>query len=328
MKQWLINTWYKPHPIRWLLSPLSLIYRMIASLRKRCYTLGLFKQSKLPCPVIIVGNITVGGTGKTPFIIWLAQQLSHAGFKPGIVSRGYGGYSEHYPLAVTLESEAAVVGDEPLMIAQRTKCPVVVSPKRYQAGIALLENYDCDVILSDDGLQHYALARDVEIVIVDGQRQFGNHYCLPAGPLREPLSRLKNVDFIVENTSGEALDNHYPMTLIPAMLKNLNNETVQRTIDTFQHQSSHAVAGIGNPSRFFSQLRNDGLTITEHPFTDHHEFHPHDLMFGDDKPIIMTEKDAVKCQSFATDNMWYLPVKAQLPNTLFEQIINTLSRTL
>ncbi len=327
MKNWLLNSWYQPQPIRWLLSPLSGLYRVITSLRKWCYEQGIFKQSKLPCSVIIVGNITVGGTGKTPFIIWLAKQLSQAGFKPGIISRGYGGYSEHYPLDVNADSDPEVVGDEPLMIARRTQCPVVVSPNRYQSGVALLENYDCDVILSDDGLQHYALARDIEIVIIDGQRYFGNQYCLPAGPLREPLSRLKSVDFIVENTPNDVLENHYPMTLIPTQLRNVLDETIHKSIESFHHQPLHAVAGIGHPSRFFNQLKKDRLTILEHAFADHHNFHPHDLEFDDDKPIIMTEKDAVKCQSFATSNMWYLPVEAQLPSSLFEHIINKLSRT-
>ncbi len=321
--KWLINTWYNRHPIRWFLAPISGLFRLITTLRKAGYKQVFFKQSKLIAPVIIVGNISVGGTGKTPFVIWLVKQLQLAGYKPGVISRGYGGQSEQYPVAVNANSAPAIVGDEPIIIAKQAACPVVVSPKRVEAANFLLAHYDCDIIISDDGLQHYALARDIEIVIVDSQRQFGNQYCLPAGPLREPISRLLTVDFIVSN--GHSDKQAFNMTLHPAQAINLADPTIKRPIASFQSEPLHAVAGIGNPSRFFDSLQQNKLTITAHPFDDHHAFKSSDLNFGDQHQILMTEKDAVKCTNFAKKNMWYLPVNVTVDNRLDQLIIQKIA---
>jgi tetraacyldisaccharide 4'-kinase len=323
MKNWLIERWYKPHLIRWLLSPLSGLYRLVSFVRKQCYFLGIFKQHRLPVPVIIIGNISVGGTGKTPFVIYLTQQLQQQGFKPGVISRGYGGHSAHYPIAVSNNSDPAIVGDEPVIIARQTNCPVVVSPTRVEAASYLLEQYDCDLIISDDGLQHYAIARNLEIVIVDAQRQFGNQYCLPAGPLREPLSRLQGVDFIVYN--GGSDDTKFNMTLSTGSAVNLTDPNVTKNITDFQGQKVHTIAGIGHPKRFFNQLAQLGIYIIPHKFADHHAFIKQDLEFNDNKTILMTEKDAVKCQPFATNDMWFIPVEATVSGNLDQLIIQKLT---
>lgn len=320
--EWLVNSWYKPQPIRWLLSPLSLLYRIVITLRKALYKAGIFKQTKLTVPVIIVGNISVGGTGKTPFVIWLAMQLQQAGFKPGIISRGYGGKAETYPQSVTPDSDPRIVGDEPIIITRQTACPMVVSPNRVEAGQQLLQQHDCDIIISDDGLQHYALGRDIEIIVVDGQRLFGNQYCLPAGPLREPLSRLNDIDFVVHNTPRDTAA--YGMHLQQGQAINLPDPTLTKPLAEFNAQTVHAIAGIGNPNRFFDQLSKQGLTLTPHPFADHHPYQANDLQFNDDKPILMTEKDAVKCTHFAHKNMWYIPIEASISGKLAPLIIEKL----
>ncbi len=320
--KWLVNSWYQPHPIRWLLWPLSVLYRMVVFIRKSLYKLGLLKQHQLTVPVIIVGNISVGGTGKTPFVIWLTKQLQQAGFKPGIISRGYGGNAEHYPQIVSPQSDPAIVGDEPIIISRQTACPMAVSPNRVEAGQMLLQHYDCDIIISDDGLQHYALGRDIEVIVVDGQRLFGNQYCLPAGPLREPLSRLHDIDFVVHNSNSASTA--YSMSLLQGQAINLANPTLTKPLADFNSQTVHAIAGIGNPNRFFDQLSGQGLTITPHPFPDHHSYHASELHFNDDNAILMTEKDAVKCDSFASNNMWYIPIEASISGKLDQLIIEKL----
>ncbi|MFT7413454.1 MAG: tetraacyldisaccharide 4'-kinase [Methylophagaceae bacterium] len=323
MLQWLINSWYQPQPIRWLLWPLSLIYQAVLQLRNRLFYLGLLKQRSLTVPVIIVGNITVGGTGKTPFVIWLAKQLQQAGYRPGIISRGYGGKAELYPQKVVADSDPTIVGDEPIIISRHTSCPMVVAPDRFAAGKILLQDYDCNIIISDDGLQHYALGRDIEIVIIDGKRQFGNQLCLPAGPLREPLSRLDRVDFIVENHGSSLAD--YTMVLTQLHAINLVDHTTPEPLSNFIGQSVHAVAGIGNPQRFFDQLSSQGLHVISHAFDDHHPFQSKDLNFNDNKPILMTEKDAVKCQPFANSNTWYIPIEATISGKLDQHILQKLA---
>lgn len=320
---WLINSWYKAHPIRWLLWPLSAIYCAITSLRRSLYRLGIFKQYSVNVPVIIVGNISVGGTGKTPFVIWLAKQLQHAGFRPGIISRGYGGKAESYPQIVTADSEPSIVGDEPLIISRQSACPMVVAPNRVAAAKQLLEQFDCNIIIADDGLQHYALARDIEIVIVDSQRLFGNQYCLPAGPLREPLSRLNHVDFIVHN--GDETPAEFTMTTSQGHAINLANPKLTRALSSFQNQTVHALAGIGYPERFFNQLSESGLTLLPHPFSDHHPYQANDVNFNDDLDILMTEKDAVKCQHFANKNMWYIPINATISGKLEQHLLTKLA---
>jgi tetraacyldisaccharide 4'-kinase len=321
--KWLVNSWYQPHPIRWLLWPLSVLYAVVISVRRLLYPLNIFKHHRLSVPVIIVGNITVGGTGKTPFVIWLAKQLQQAGFRPGIISRGYGGKAEYYPQLVTPQSDPSLVGDEPIIISRHTHCPMAVSPNRVAAGQLLIKQFDCNIIIADDGLQHYALGRDIEIVIVDGDRLFGNQYLLPAGPLREPLSRLQNVDFIVHN--GGEPSTEFTMNLSQGQVINLTDPSITSELSAFNDQTVHAIAGIGHPERFFKQLTADGLKIYPHPFSDHHAFQQSDLEFNDDKPILMTEKDAVKCQSFAEKNMWYIPIDATISGKLNKQLLDKLA---
>lgn len=325
MVQWLINSWYQLQPVRWLLWPLSIVYQAVLYLRKWLYQFGILKQNYLSVPVIIVGNITVGGTGKTPFVIWLATQLKQAGYRPGIISRGYGGKAEHYPQNVMPDSDPSVVGDEPIIISRHTLCPMVVAPDRFAAGKMLLQDYDCNIIIADDGLQHYALGRDIEIVIVDGQRQFGNQLCLPAGPLREPMSRLQNVDFIVENHGKDSAQ--YNMYLYQQHAINVVDPTKRRALSSFieRGQTVHAIAGIGHPQRFFDQLSTQGLQVISHPFDDHHPFQTKDLIFNDDMPILMTEKDAVKCQGFANSDTWYIPIEATISGKLDQHILQKLA---
>lgn len=311
---WLIKSWYRPSLVSLFLRPVSWLYRFIISLRRQAYRNGLFEHLSLSVPVIVVGNISVGGSGKTPFVIWLAQYLQKQGWHPGIISRGYGGKADHYPCSVQHDSLAAEVGDEPLLIHQRTQCPVVVAPDRVAAGQQLLaENY-CNVIITDDGLQHYRLDRNMEIVIIDAKRGLGNQLCLPAGPLREPLSRLETVDFKIFH--GESDSQRLTMQLQLQQAVQLKNNNHQKSLTEFAETPVYAVAGIGNPQRFFDQLQQLGLTIIPHAFADHHAYTEADFQFAKAYPILMTEKDAVKCLGFATENMWYVPAEAKLSPSL------------
>ncbi len=320
---WFINSWYKKHPIRWILWPLSALYRIVIFLRQSLYRVGLFKQYTLDVPVIIVGNISVGGTGKTPFVIWLAEKLKYAGFRPGIISRGYGGKPGRHPQIVTPQSDPRLVGDEPLIISRQSACPMVVAPNRVAAARLLLKQFDCNIIIADDGLQHYALARDIEIVIVDSKRLFGNQHCLPAGPLREPLSRLNQVDFIVHN--GAETPAKYTMTISHGHAVNLVNPDQKKELSSFQNKTVHAIAGIGYPQRFFDQLEEYGLSIQAHSFSDHHPYTLNDLNFNDDLDILMTEKDAVKCQHFDKKNIWYIPIKTAISGKLEQHLLHKLA---
>ncbi len=282
------------------------LFRRLVALRRQAYARGLLPVYRAPLPVIVVGNITVGGTGKTPLVIWLTQTLRGAGLRPGVVSRGYGGQARQWPQAVEAHSDPALVGDEPVLIARRTTCPVMVAPDRCAAIRALLARHDVDVIISDDGLQHYAMARDLEIAVIDGQRRLGNGWCLPAGPLREPATRLASVDWVVNN-GGPAKPGEYLMRLEMTQAVNLRSGQ-RRPLADFG--PVHAVAGIGHPQRFFAQLRQQGLRLTPHPFADHHRYTAQELAF--DGEVLMTEKDAVKCRHFAHEGLWYVPVQARL----------------
>lgn len=324
--QWLTDSWYQTnHPLRWLLMPLSALYRVIIASRKILYRWGCLHSEKLSVPVIVVGNITVGGTGKTPFVIWLTQILQHAGYRPGIISRGYGADNNQFPRQVTRHSDPSDVGDEPVMLSRRCDCPVVVDPQRTRGAHFLIDQFDCNVIVTDDGLQHYALQRDIEIAIVDGKRQYGNGSCLPAGPLREPLSRLQQVDYIV--TNGETIQrNVYTMELHQQAAVNLHDPEVRKPLIWFKQDKVHLVAGIGHPQRFFTQVESQGIQAQCHSFADHYAYQAADLQFADKRPILMTEKDAVKCQAFATADMWYIPVSARIDDRLAESLLNQLRR--
>lgn len=238
------------------------------------------------------------------------QFLKQRGYKPGIVSRGYGAQAKVYPKLVTADSNPLQVGDEPLLIARTTHCPIVIDPKRVRAVRTLVNRYACDIVISDDGLQHYALARTIEIAVIDGVRRFGNGYCLPAGPLREAPARLTSVDFIVSN--GKAQTNEYIMTLAAKQLQSVAEPKQTKNLSDFKGQTVHAIAGIGNPQRFFQTLREHGIMLIEHEFPDHYPYQAKDLQFKNELPIIMTEKDAVKCAGFAGPDCWYLAVEAEL----------------
>jgi tetraacyldisaccharide 4'-kinase len=320
--RWLQHEWYgkaSPNP---LLLPLEALFRRAVALRQRAYREGRESSGKLPVPVIVVGNLTVGGTGKTPLTIWLAGFLKAQGFRPGIVSRGYGGAPQKQPLVVTPDTNPGLAGDEPVLIAGRTGCPVYVFPKRVEAGRALLAAHDCDLVIADDGLQHYALARAVEIAVVDGTRGFGNGHCLPAGPLREPVERLQSVDLVV--WSGEAPAGSFAMTLEGGEAVNLQDETRRRPLASFAGKPLHALAGIGNPERFFAHLRGFGLDFATREFPDHHAYRPEDLRFAGPEPLLMTEKDAVKCRAFAGPEHWYVPVEARLPAEFGDNLLTLL----
>lgn len=301
--------WYKRDHVSLSLWPVSQVFRGLSAIRRSAFKLKNLLVRKLPVPVIIVGNILVGGTGKTPMVIWLVNFLRQQGYKPGIVSRGYGGESEAYPLKVSPVTSPAQAGDEPVLMARRTGVPVVVDPKRVRAAKTLLERHpEVDMIISDDGLQHYALQRDIEIVMIDARRGYGNGFLMPAGPLRESSGRLRTVDFVV--TNGPSADADYRMGLQAGNLIPVRGGAESVTLESFRHQQVHAVAGIGHPDRFFDTLRAHGIEVIDHAFPDHHPYTAADLGFGDDLPVIMTEKDAVKCQTFAPKQSWFLQVSA------------------
>lgn len=320
---WLEQHWYRITPLHLLLWPLSLLFALLAGIRRGFYRNGMLHSDRLPVPVIIVGNISVGGTGKTPFTLWLAQQLLSAGWHPAIISRGYnksrsGQEHQGAPRAVSPHDSADATGDEPLLMAQRRICPVWIGHDRAATGRALLQAHpECNVILSDDGLQHYRLQRDVEIAVVDGKRKFGNGLRLPAGPLREPVARLGQVDVVIVNGTETRLDiacatPAFSMQLEGSLLYNLRNPAEMRPAAAFSGQRLHAVAGIGHPQRFFSHLESMGLSVVPHAFPDHHDYQPEDIRFDDADATLMTEKDAVKCAAFASDKCWVLRVDARL----------------
>ena len=302
--------WYTRSPWLLLLTPFSLLFRIVAGLRRFAYRHGLLRSYRVPRPVIIAGNITAGGTGKTPLVIWLAGYLRGKGYQPGIISRGYGGKANSWPQQVRPDSDPAMVGDEAVLMAGATQCPMAVGPDRVAVAQALIEHSDCDVIISDDGLQHYALQRDIEIIVIDGVRRFGTGFSLPAGPMREPASRLQEADLVVINGLGGS--NEHQMRMNPGDVHNLLDDSITRRLSDFHGHAVHAVAGIGNPERFFQSLQQQGMQVDKHAFPDHYQFSAADIRFGDSKPVIMTEKDAVKCRYFATENDWYIPVTVQM----------------
>jgi len=313
----LVATWYTPRvtPLAALLWPLSILFRITVGARRALYGAGVLRTARLPVPVIVVGNINVGGVGKTPLTRALAEQLAHRGFRPGIVSRGYGGTSA-VPRAVTSGDDPKVVGDEPLLFAE-TGLPVWIGHNRADAGRGLIRaNPSCDVIIADDGLQHYALARAMEIAVIDASREFGNGLMLPAGPLREPVSRLRDVDAVVRLFAGDmprppAANGHETaMTHEPLPWRNLKHPGLEANPAQWKDKEVHAVSGIGNPQRFFDMIATLGIAATLHAFPDHHDYTPGDIAFPGAIAILMTQKDAVKCAAFADERCWYLPLRA------------------
>ena len=320
MEERLTRLWYgessRATPLLWLLSR---VYAGVTSLRTRMYAARWLTSHQAGKPVVVVGNLTVGGTGKTPLVAWLAARLSSHGLRVGIVSRGYG-RSFDTPHIVEPDSNWRDVGDEPLLLRRRTDCLTIVGRDRVAAARALVE-HGADVIVADDGLQHLRLARDCEIVVVDGARGFGNGRLLPAGPLREPVSRLLSADLAVVNGRAEHSSltgqgsplpvETFTMAAVATGARRLDGRADDRSLEAFRGQRVHAVAGIGNPQRFFRDLRSKGVDVIEHPFADHHPFVARELDFGDALPVLMTEKDAVKCSEFADPRLWYVPIAAQ-----------------
>jgi len=319
--EFLEELWYGKHPARAVLAPLGWLYRGIARLRRAIFATGLLGVYRAPVPVIVVGNVTVGGTGKTPLVIWLARRLRDYGFRPGIVARGYRGRARSWPQQVRVDSDPVAVGDEAVVIARRTQMPLAVGPNRGEDIRALLRHSDVNIILCDDGLQHYALARDIEIAVIDGVRRTGNGACLPAGPLREPPARLTEVDLVV--TNGLAGRGEFAMRCIVEIARRVTAPRTSRALADFAAGPVHAVAGIGNPENFFSALKRQGVHLIPHAFPDHHDFSPADFAFGDGAPVLMTQKDAVKCEHFADDRFWYVPLEVELPE-VFERRLKTL----
>lgn len=311
---WLERRWYGAAPPPAALGALAAVYGAVARLRRDRARAAL--APKLAVPVIVVGNLSVGGTGKTPFTIWLVEHLREWGWKPGVISRGYGGHAHRYPLRVTPQTSPAECGDEPALMARRLQCPLAVAPRRLDAARLLIDEGGIDILVADDGLQHYALPRDLEICVIDGARGLGNGALLPAGPLREPPVRLREVDLVVVNGGGwtpaepiaaQSVD----MRLEGGEAVNLVDGT-RKPLSAFAGRSAHALAGIGHPQRFFSALRAQGVLVIEHAFADHHAYSARDLAFGDALPLLMTEKDAVKCATFALPHHWVVPVSARL----------------
>jgi tetraacyldisaccharide 4'-kinase len=300
------------------LLPLSAIFFLISLIRKYLYQFNLFNSFKLKVPVVVIGNITLGGTGKTPLIIHLAKELKRNGYYPGIVSRGYGS-KVIGAVEVNHKSDIDEVGDEPILIQKHTHLPVFVAKDRAVAAKALMNKYKkIDIILSDDGMQHYRLKRDIEVLVIDGTRKFGNGHLLPAGPLREPKQKLNDVDAIV-CSHKKVVDGSYLMKYKSKFLVNL--KTKQKIpLNKIGLTNIHAVAGIGNPDRFFNDLKSLGLEFNSSAYQDHYRFTKKDFKTMSGKNIIMTEKDAVKCEKFAQDNFWYLPVEVDL-NSKFTNVI-------
>lgn len=315
--------WSGESPLWLLLLPLSWLYGLVSGIIRLLYRLGLKRAWRAPVPVVVVGNLTAGGNGKTPVVIWLVEQLQKRGIRPGVVSRGYGGKAAHYPLLLTPDTTTAEAGDEPVLIYQRTGAPVAVSPVRSDAVQALLAEHDVQIIITDDGLQHYALARDKEIVVIDGVRRFGNGWWLPAGPMRERASRMKFVDAVIVN-GGVAQPGEIPMQLQPGMAINLltgERQAVSRL------PALVAMAGIGHPPRFFATLEQCGARLEKRvPLADHQALVAEqvDALTTSGQTLIMTEKDAVKCRAFAKENWWYLPVDAELSGEQPEQLLKEL----
>ncbi len=318
--------WKKKTLTSLVLLPLSIIFFSLIFIRKKMlfWTVNR-RKDRIKKPTIIVGNITVGGTGKTPLAIYLANELTARGLHPGIISRGYGRETQDIS-EVTPNSSPVQVGDEPCIIVQQVRdCPVFVGKNKHHVAKMLLQRYPMvNVIISDDGLQHYSLERDIEICLIDGDNPFGNGFLLPAGPLREPKSRLKSVDFIVTKNIPSQLDENIPtfeMQLIGATIIKLKNRQITEPLSYLKNKRFNAVAGIGNPHHFFQLLEKYNLKFQSFSFSDHHMFTPDDLDFNNSDPVLMTEKDAIKCNGFAHENWWMLPVKAKVEDTFIEKIM-------
>ena len=312
--------------------PISLITKFAAKKRREKFLSQPALSWSSEAPIVVVGNLVVGGTGKTPIVIWLTKLLERNGYKPGIVSRGYGGSSPKNPIIVNNETSVSISGDEPLIIFQNTQRPVCISSNRISAVNKLLKETDTNIIISDDGLQHYKMNRDLEIVVFDGNRGIGNGLCLPAGPLREPLERLEEADFMVSSSKYTQLNTkhkNYLMNYQPIEWVRISDNKRFAADSWLLSKNVHAVAGIGNPAKFYKTLSNLGLNPIPHSFPDHYQFVEDDLEFGDSLPIIMTEKDAARCLELDNKNIWYLSIEATFEDKEFErEVLNKIKTVL
>jgi len=336
MSQKLVNDiWYGRSPLRWLLAPLSGLFAVATALRRTLYRWGLRPVRDAGVPVVVVGNITVGGTGKTPLAAWLATALKARGHDPGIVTRGYGGEPGSKPVLAAVDSDPAFVGDEAILLARLAGCPVAVHPDRVAAARALARE-GADLVVADDGMQHYRLGRQVEIAVVDGERGFGNGWLLPAGPLRELRSRLDRVDAIAvqcpEGFGGEHCVGAGDRPLVrfrlrPTALRSVSGDE-SRTLESLAGTRVHALAATGNPDRFFRALRHAGLQVDAHALRDHDPIRQRDLDEARGKPVVMTEKDAVKCVGLDTAGCWYLAVEVEFRDADGDRLINIIEQAL
>lgn len=331
VQSWFNDVWYKRAAPPWWLLPLSALYAAASGVRREAYARHLRPTTKLPYPVIVVGNLSVGGTGKTPLVCWLVARLAELGFKPGVVTRGYGGSARSSRLVV-VSDDPDLVGDEAVLLARRTQVPIAIGRDR-PAASRLLIAAGCDVVVSDDGLQHYALERDCEVVVIDADRRFGNGRLLPAGPLRESAGRLGSVDAIVLNgipvahARGALPESALAMRLDAGSAVTLAGGT-KRALADFAGQTVHAVAAIGNPQRFFNMLRSYGIEVIAHPLADHAHLASADICFDDERPVFMTEKDAVKCWKIAGAQHWYVPVSAAFENGHAQALLGIVTKAI
>jgi len=327
----LADAWYRRAAWLHLLRPLAALFTVLARRRRRQQSQ---QQKPSPVPVVIVGNISVGGTGKTPLVLALADLFERNGWRTGVISRGYGGQARQYPLEVTPDTDVRHSGDEACLLRRHLQGPMVVDPDRPRALESMLASHKVDVVISDDGLQHYRLPRDLEVVVVDARRGLGNGFCLPAGPLREPPSRLREADVVVVNGDKlpdlpQGIPQPFCIALRPVAWVNVRTgqqvslASFRLVLDAPEDEDipAWAIAGIGNPQRFFDQLKTMGFAVKSREFSDHHAYSPADLAFAQNELLLMTEKDAVKCQRFAGENCWYLQVRAELPEALEQDMI-------
>ncbi|MDE2235226.1 MAG: tetraacyldisaccharide 4'-kinase [Gammaproteobacteria bacterium] len=326
-----MQRWYSDRPIGFLI-PLAGIFALVSGVRRWCYRHGIFRVVKPPVPVIVAGNITVGGSGKTPFVIWLANILSDMGYHPGIITRGYGGKSTHWPLMVTSQSDPLLAGDEAVLLASRTQAPVCAAPDRVRAADCLLRHNNVNVIIGDDGLQHYRLGRDLSIIMLDGMRWLGNGWRLPAGPLREARGRILGADLVIckkgnATVKNPLLDTALTMHLSLGEAVNLRDGR-REPLANFAAQHAHAVAAIGHPQQFFEALERHGLKVDGRALPDHTQLSLADLSFADDRPVLMTEKDAVKCHGMNLPNHWYVPASAEFSQQDAERILHAVRQVL
>jgi len=321
MQSFIQRQWQTRSIWAWAWSPLSLLVCGLARLKRVMYRMKLLRAYRSSLPVIVVGNLTAGGSGKSPLVIHLVNELAHRGYQPAIITRGYKGKNTQWPVLVNQNSDPREVGDEAVLMAKRTGVHVMAGPNRVASVKKLAKSHCCNVVVSDDGFQHLRLARDINILVMDGQRRYGNRWCLPSGPLREPLSATRDADWVIVN--GQPQNEEIAMQMSIREAYRLDGSEI-RALTHFKQV--HAVAGIGHPERFFSQLEAVGIEIIRHAFPDHHAFVTDDLNFAVQLPILMTEKDAVKCQNMPHHpDCWAVPVMLDVDPGLVDQIVNQIN---